>query len=91
MEEGVEKRPCAANSARARRRPSTAVVSAITTAVGLFLASLSCCTTRAGALLQLDQVPNRVANKRSATFTYVCTPLDVADGDSCDVKVSELH
>lgn len=40
------------------------------------------------ALLQLDHVPNRITNERSATFTYVCTPLDVAVEGSCDVKVS---
>lgn len=74
---------CAGGSAAAvERRP--AVGSAIA-AVGLFF--VSCLTTNASALLQLDQVPNRITNKRSATFTYVCTPLDLADGDSCDVKV----
>ena len=66
------------------RRPS--VGSAIV-AGEMFLVSLWCCTTKASALLQLEQVPNRITNKRSATFTYVCTPLDVADGDGCDVKV----
>lgn len=66
----------------ARRRPQDG--SAI--AVGLFFVSL---LSHAGALLQLDRVPNRITNERSATFTYVCTPIDVADGDSCDVKVGE--
>lgn len=63
------------------RRP---VGSAI--AVGLFLIG-----GKVSALLQLDQVPNRITNERRAAFTYVCTPLDVADGDSCDVKVSEFN
>lgn len=40
------------------------------------------------ALLVFDEVPNRITNQRRATFTYVCTPLDVAEGDDCAVKVS---
>lgn len=67
--------------------PRPSVGSAIA-AVGLFFVSF--CTSTASALLQLDRVPNRITNERSATFSYVCTPLDVADGDSCDVKVGEV-
>ena len=75
----ARRQPCVSAAAVARRRP---VGSAI--AAGLFFV---CLIANANALLQLDQVPNRITNKKSATFTYVCTPLDVADGDSCDVKV----
>ncbi len=61
-------------------------------AAGLFLAAWCCCFLgKAGALLQLDRVPNRITNERSATFTYVCTPLDVADMDGCDVEVRERN
>lgn len=62
---------------RRRCRPAEAV------AVGLF------CCTRSGesALLHLDQMPDRITNQRSATFTYVCTMLDVVG--SCDVQVNE--
>lgn len=58
-------------------------------AAGLFLVSWCRFFGKASALLQLDQVPNRITNERSATFTYVCTPLDVADKDGCDVEVRE--
>ncbi|CAB1108209.1 unnamed protein product [Ectocarpus sp. CCAP 1310/34] len=57
-------------------------------AVGLLL---GCAINRVSALLQLDQVPKRTTNERSATFTYVCTPLDTTEDDGCDVKVSRAQ
>ena len=41
----------------------------------------------ASALLQFVEVPNRTTNERTATFTYDCTTLDVAQGDTCKVEV----
>lgn len=41
----------------------------------------------ASALLQFAEVPNRITNERTATFTYDCTTLDVAQGDTCEVEV----
>ncbi|CAM9214426.1 unnamed protein product, partial [Discosporangium mesarthrocarpum] len=43
---------------------------------------------RAAGLLQFDDVPNRNTNERDATFSYTCTPLDVAQGDICAVEWS---
>lgn len=77
---------------RRRRRPRPFGSSAAKGAVGLLFTYCCYVSTRTGgvvsALLQLDQVPNRMTNEGSATFTYVCTPLDVAVDDSCFVKVS---
>lgn len=41
----------------------------------------------ASALLQFAEVPNRTTNERTATFTFDCTALDVAQGDTCEVEV----
>ena len=41
----------------------------------------------ASALLQFAEVPHRTTNERTATFTFDCTTLDVAHGDTCEVEV----
>lgn len=53
----------------------------------LMLLNLFLAVTYTSALLQFDQVPDRITNQRRATFTYDCTPLDVAQGGGCNVKV----
>ncbi|CAM9235952.1 unnamed protein product, partial [Ectocarpus sp. 4 AP-2014] len=71
------------NTPRTRRWPLAAV------RLLLLLLLLGSANNRvSSALLQLDQVPNRTTNERSATFTYVCTPLDTTEDDGCDVKWS---
>ncbi|CAN0501579.1 unnamed protein product, partial [Ectocarpus sp. 12 AP-2014] len=79
--ERADFRMSSGNTPRTRRWPVAAVGL-------LLLLLLGSANNRVSALLQLDQVPNRTTNERSATFTYVCTPLDTTEDDGCDVKWS---
>lgn len=82
--ERIDFRMSSGNTPRTRRWPLAAVGL-------LLLLLLGSANNRVSALLQLDQVPNRTTNERSATFTYVCTPLDTTEDDGCDVKVSRAQ
>lgn len=48
---------------------------------------LGLAAVRSSALLNLKSHPDSITNKRTATFEYGCTPLDVAEGDTCGVEV----